>query len=715
MAWPLPQDYNEAVQNPATSFADPELRTGAAVTDALGIPRPCSGNFADVYQVRCVGATWAVKCFTRQVAGLRERYAAVSEHLGRTRLPFGVDFQYLDQGVRVGGSWFPVVKMRWVEGLTLDAFVRANLDKPTLLDALGQIWLRMARRLREADVAHGDLQHGNVLLVPGRSAQSLAVKLIDYDGMYVPALAGKPSGELGHPNYQHPQRLREGTYGPEVDRFGLLVVAAALRCLRVGGQALWERYDNGDNLLFTEADFAAPHQSPLFAELLKLEDPAARTVAARLMAAAQKPLEETPLLEEVFADKPAAAAPPPLPAAETFRFDADEAAGRGRRRRRKKRSAAPLLLGVALAAALAGGMVFWATRPGETPVAARDDKGSTPPTTKVELGHTGPQHRKEKPPSSEAATESSDSGTPPAPEPRLPLLPPQGWTVQAHAATVRRLALSPDARQILTAGYDGVVRLWDAASGRLLLTMQRHESPHVHAVAFLPGNRAISGGNDKVLRVWELGEGRQVGTWAAGETLHLAVSPDGRRLVSCGANGTILLWDVSRQAVESRLDAGTAVASNGAFSPDSRLVAAVCNDGFVRVWAVATGKEMIRLPKGSGGEGVAFSPDGRRILAPKDRTPHVWDVKTGADLLQLEGHAAGVFAVAFTSDGRRALSCAGDHTVRVWDLASGKEIGSYAGHTSWVGDIRCMPGDRYVLSASDDHTLRLWPLPEVNR
>jgi hypothetical protein len=314
MAWPVPQDFNEAVQSPASSFADPELRAGAAVTDALGIPRPCSGNFADVYQVRCPGAAWAVKCFTRQVAGLRERYAAVSDHLGRARLPFGVDFQYVERGIRVGGAWFPVVKMRWVEGLTLNEFVRDNLDKPALLDALGHIWLRMARRLREADVAHGDLQHGNVLLVPGSSAQSLKVKLIDYDGMFVPALAGKPSGEVGHPNYQHPQRLRQGGYGPEVDRFGLLVVATALRCLQAAGRPLWERYDNGDNLLFTEADFANPHQSPLFAELLQLQDSAARVAAARLMAAAQKPLEQTPLLEEVFPEKSAAAAPPPLPA-----------------------------------------------------------------------------------------------------------------------------------------------------------------------------------------------------------------------------------------------------------------------------------------------------------------------------------------------------------------------------------------------------------------
>src|SRR5262249_7088651 len=122
MSWPVSQDYNEAVQGPASSFADPDLRQGEAVTNALGLPLPCSGNFADVYHLRCPRGEWAVKCFTRQVVALHQRYAAVSEHLAHARLPVAVDFQYLDQGVQVRGTWFPAVKMRWVEGLTLNEF-----------------------------------------------------------------------------------------------------------------------------------------------------------------------------------------------------------------------------------------------------------------------------------------------------------------------------------------------------------------------------------------------------------------------------------------------------------------------------------------------------------------------------------------------------------------------------------------------------------------
>src|SRR6516162_4233094 len=99
MAWPLSQDYNEAVQNPHLCFADDELRAGQAATNALGLPLPRSGSFADVYELHCpaTGRRWAVKCFTRQVPGLGERYAAISDHLRQARLPFTVDFQYLEQ------------------------------------------------------------------------------------------------------------------------------------------------------------------------------------------------------------------------------------------------------------------------------------------------------------------------------------------------------------------------------------------------------------------------------------------------------------------------------------------------------------------------------------------------------------------------------------------------------------------------------------------
>jgi formylglycine-generating enzyme required for sulfatase activity len=302
MGWPRSQDYNEAVQAPDLCFADEELRAGQVVINALGLPMPYSGNFADVYEVRGTAASlrWAVKCFTRETPALRERYMEISRHLRQARMRFTVDFNFLEQGIRIANQWYPVLKMEWVEGLTLNQFVARHVDNPTMLEALLSVWRRMARHLRAADVGHGDLQHGNVLLVPAASANSVSLKLIDYDGMWVPALAELPSGEVGHSSYQHPQRLREATYGPEVDRFPLLVVATGLRALKVGGRALWEKYDNGDNLLFRREDFDAPSKSALIYDLLKLDDPSVRFLAENLIDAARNPLDQTPLLEELI-------------------------------------------------------------------------------------------------------------------------------------------------------------------------------------------------------------------------------------------------------------------------------------------------------------------------------------------------------------------------------------------------------------------------------
>src|SRR5262249_370330 len=217
----------------------------------------------------------------------------------QVNLPFMVDFAYLEQGILVKGQWYPILKMDWVEGFGLNQFIKEHADNPPVLELLSRIWLRLAQRLRDTNMAHADLQHGNVLLVPGSQARSLAVRLIDYDGMFVPALARTKSGEVGHPAYQHPQRLREGTYSAEVDRFPHLVIYTALRSLMVGSRYLWNKFANGDNLLFKQTNLEAPEKSPLFAELLKLNNPEVRKLCQTRAQGAKKPREEAPLMDEL--------------------------------------------------------------------------------------------------------------------------------------------------------------------------------------------------------------------------------------------------------------------------------------------------------------------------------------------------------------------------------------------------------------------------------
>jgi hypothetical protein len=302
-AWPQAAQFNEAVQNLATSLVDRELQAGQPELGPLGLPMPYAGNFADVYKVHCpaTGNTWAVKFFKREVRDLQQRYRAISEHLAASQLPFMVDFHYQEEGVRIGRERFPLVKMRWVEGLALNRFVAQSLAQPKMLDQLFALWVKLAARLRSAGVAHADLQHGNVVLVQGDQGR-LLLKLIDYDGMFVPALAGQQSGELGHANFQHPQRDATRAYHAELDRFSHLAICTALRCLRAGGVPLWERFNNEENLLFTARDFRDPASSALFRELWTLRNPDARALVGQLALATQRPLEQTPLLDELVRD-----------------------------------------------------------------------------------------------------------------------------------------------------------------------------------------------------------------------------------------------------------------------------------------------------------------------------------------------------------------------------------------------------------------------------
>ena len=312
MQWPNPSDYQDAVQNPRLCFFDPELQSGVVAPNALGLPRVASGNFASVYEVRSGGKRWAVRCFLRQNGDQQAHYEHVSQHLQGTWLSFMVGFEYQSKGIRVHGQTFPIVKMEWVEGETLPSFIDKHIHDAKLLLHLAAQWRGLVNSLQGNQLAHGDLQHGNILVTPQGQ-----IKLVDYDAMYVPALHGAKCTELGHANYQHPQRSATD-YDHHLDNFSALVIYLSLRALAVE-PALWIHFHPGDNLIFTSQDFKAPLQSAVFQRLKRSSDNGVQAIAAHLAQCSQGTMAQMLSFEKVIIGRvsmplPSAAAPPVIAA-----------------------------------------------------------------------------------------------------------------------------------------------------------------------------------------------------------------------------------------------------------------------------------------------------------------------------------------------------------------------------------------------------------------
>jgi len=294
LLWPSPNAYMAALQNPTIAFSEPQLRDGTAVLDRLGMPLVASGNFAYVFKVRVPNSGHrAVKCF-RQFLGDRERrYVAIDSYLDAHQLRAIADFEYAPQGIRIGGETYPILVMEWVQGPTLDVYVGAALKEASYRKALRVVaeeWCRVVKDLEDRGTAHGDLQHGNVIV--GTSG----LRLVDLDGMYVPALAGLPAAESGHSHFQHPNKRAAARCDVALDRFPSLVIYLSLVAL-AENPSLWDRYHD-DNLIFVRRDFEEPDRSPLFAELLRAGGEVG-ALAATLKKACTIPPADTPRLAEL--------------------------------------------------------------------------------------------------------------------------------------------------------------------------------------------------------------------------------------------------------------------------------------------------------------------------------------------------------------------------------------------------------------------------------
>jgi len=294
--YPTGGDYVDALQHPGLAFTDPQLKTGTVTSDTFGMPEPVSGNFASVFQVDTgTGQRWAIKCFVRPDPDRHRRYAAIAAALRTLHHPALIDIDYQADGVMVTGVRYPLLKMHWVQAQGLMPWLESQLSHPDRILAVAEQFAQVVTTLEQAGIAHGDLQHGN-LLITGNDE----LKLIDYDGMYVPAIAGLPPNEKGLVNYQHPRRA-DADYGPGLDRFSAWVIYTSLHALAVRPD-LWRRLratDDDTKLLFAATDYLDPTTSNAFRDVRSAGPPHLARLADQLAVFTQATPAQIPPLQTV--------------------------------------------------------------------------------------------------------------------------------------------------------------------------------------------------------------------------------------------------------------------------------------------------------------------------------------------------------------------------------------------------------------------------------
>lgn len=257
MNYPLISEYIESIKAAEDNFK--ELTNLRPVLGDDGQPIMSSGNFAVVFKMRHeqTGKIYAVKCFTREQQGRENNYKLICEELAKVSSPYLLPIKYYDKELFVESCEYPVLLMDWVEGKTLDKYIRKAINDKKALSLLAANFKNIAIWLLNQPFAHGDLKPDNILVKDDGS-----LVLVDYDGMFVPEMQGQKAREIGCPNFRNPSRT-EDNFNKEIDKFPIVSILLSLELL-VENKDYLKQYGAEDRLLFSEEDYRNIENSNLY-------------------------------------------------------------------------------------------------------------------------------------------------------------------------------------------------------------------------------------------------------------------------------------------------------------------------------------------------------------------------------------------------------------------------------------------------------------------